>query len=281
MIEHETKSYRVKFSSGDDRYQLAGIIDRPQDWDDQDTTRTVAVYSHCFTCGKDLKATVRICRALAKAGIGVLRFDMTGIGGSEGDFSETNFTTNLADIAAAIRFAAAELGPVTALIGHSFGGVASLVTAARSTRHAFDPPLQSLRFVATLAAPSDTQHLATLLAVKNPLIESAGEGTVNIGGVDWSIKRQMLDDFRRHDVTAALPNLRCPVLLLHSPVDKTVGIDHAIRLMSIIHADRLDNASDLNPVSLVALPGADHLLTNNPDDLHFVSCLLVAWCQRY
>lgn len=288
MNEFETISYRVRFPGGLQGVRLAGIIDRPNDSDrlNPETTVPVAVFSHCFTCNKDLKATVRISRALAKLGVAVLRYDMTGLGSSEGDFSKTNFKTNLSDLHAAIRFATSELGAVTSLIGHSFGGVASLVAAAKSsqadsTEFGESGLLSELRFVATLAAPSDTQHLATLLSRMNPEIETQGEGDVTIGGVTWTIHRQMLEDFRSQDVTAWLPKVQCPVLLLHSPVDETVSIDHALRLMSLIQTDRTDDQSKLTPVSLVALPGADHLLANHPGDLAFVARLLAAWCHRY
>ncbi|QEG01807.1 Alpha/beta hydrolase family protein [Stieleria maiorica] len=292
MNEHESTSYRVRFPSGADRADhLAGIIDRPKmwhPWKDAGGTRPrpVVVYSHCFTCNKDFKATVKISRALARYGIAVLRYDMTGLGGSDGDFSQTNFTTNLRDLAAAIRFANDELGPVTALVGHSFGGIASLVTAAKAAddegaaRENVDL-LRELKFVATLAAPSDTQHLATLLSRMNPAIESEGQGDVTIGGITWTIRRQMLEDFRRHNVTSLLPQIDRPVLLLHSPVDETVGIDHAIRLMTLIQTDRSTDDQGLTPVSLMALPGADHLLAKHPQDLTFVARILAAWCHRF
>ncbi len=286
MDEYESTSYRVKFPSGAARVNLAGIVDRPKVWNRwKDAGRTrlrpVVVYSHCFTCNKDFKATVRISRVLASYGIAVLRYDMTGLGGSDGDFSKTNFTTNLRDLAAAIRFANEELGPVTALVGHSFGGIASLVTAAKSFQSDPDGLLANLRFVATLAAPSDTHHLATLLSRMNPAIESEGHGKVTIGGIEWTIRRQMLEDFRRHNVTDLLPQVTCPVLLMHSPVDQTVGIDHALRMMSLIQTDRSADASTITPVSLMALPDADHLLAKHPQDLTFVSRILAAWCHRF
>lgn len=276
----EATSYRVKFPGGSQGSSLAGIIDRPKPGAGL-VGQSVAVFSHCFTCNKDLKATVRICRALAKTGVSVLRYDMTGLGASEGNFADTNFTTNLADLAAAVRFADSELGPVTSLIGHSFGGVASLVTAATLADGDRNLPLSDLEFVATLAAPSDTKHLATLLSRMNPEIETRGSGTVTIGGVTWTIRDQMIDDFRSHDVTRLLPQIKCPVLLMHSPVDKTVGIDHALRLMSLIQTDRSSDTSTITPVSLISLPGADHLLANNPLDLPFVSQILAAWCERF
>jgi len=287
----QTKAYRVKFPAGDGAHQLAGIIDRPVT--DADHRPPVVVYSHCFTCNKDLKATVRISRALAARGVAVLRFDMTGLGGSGGQFSDSNFTTNLADLAAAIRFADQELGPVTSLVGHSFGGIASLVTAARAAQGDANLALDDLGFVATLAAPSDTTHLADLLERMAPAIASDGSGAVTIGGLSWTITRQMVDDFRRHDVTQELPHVRCPVLLMHSPVDETVGYDHAIRLMTLIQSraepqpasqpDTQPGGSNgpWTPVSLVTLAGADHLLAKNPLDRSFVAEMLSAWCHRH
>ena len=280
-----TTSYRVKFPGGNGEIQLAGIVDRPSQWQEPDSSsddhRCVAVLSHCFTCNKDLKANVRISRALARQGIAVLRYDMMGLGGSGGDFSESSFSTNLADLAAAIHFASQELGPVTALIGHSFGGIASLVTAAQAASEPESFPLAQLGFVATLAAPSDSAHLATLLTRMNPEIEQHGEGEVVIGGVRWRITSEMLADFRRHDVAAMLPRISCPVLLMHSPVDETVSIDHSLRLMNLIQTDRENERGPAKPVSLVSLAGADHLLTNHPSDLGFVADLIASWCRRY
>ena len=280
VSRYETKSYRVKFPSGNGNHTLAGIIDRPV-LDLAGAAFPVAVISHCFTCNKDFKATVRISRALASSGVGVLRFDMTGLGGSEGDFSQSNFSTNLADLAAAIRYADKELGPVGALIGHSFGGVASLITAAKAHESDDELPLFDLGCVATLAAPSDTLHLAKLLAKLAPSIETDGVGTVTIGGISWEVTRQMLDDFRSHNVADQLPEIHCPVLIMHSPSDQTVTYDHAIRLVSLVGQGRRNATAEIPPVSLLTLHGADHLLVKNPSDLEFVSGVLSAWCHRF
>ncbi|MEO1526616.1 MAG: alpha/beta fold hydrolase [Planctomycetota bacterium] len=270
----ETSARRVKFAGGHEGVELAGIIDAPTF---RPPDGPVAVFAHCFTCNKDFKATVRISRALAACGVSVLRFDMRGLGGSSGRFADSNFTTNLEDLAAAIRFARSELGEVTALLGHSFGGLAALVTASKASDSDATLPLAELGFVATLAAPSDTHHLATLLLRLAPTIESEGVGTVTIGGISWEIARQMVDDFLSHDVTVALPKIACPVLLMHSPEDQTVLFDHALRLMSLIQ----QRESAIHPVSLVSLDGADHLLVKNSRDLEFAAGVLSTWCERY
>jgi putative redox protein len=259
----------VKFVGGDGSSNLAGIIDRPDDRHDA----PVVVFSHCFTCNKDLKSTVRIARALAEKGVAVLRFDMTGLGGSEGDFSRTHFTSNLKDLAAAIRFASEEIGPPTGLIGHSFGGAASLAIASGQANSALPP----IRAVASLAAPSDTTHLAELLASMNPAVEQEGVGDVSIGGFRWTIRQEMLADFRSHDLPKMISKINCPVMLLHSPIDQTVRFDHALRTMGLINGSSQPNAS----VSLVTLPKADHLLGANPADIDFVASTMAAFFHRF
>jgi len=291
LLVESRRSRRVRFTGGNG-FDLAGIVDLPtagphEFVGDGDTPREdsaavinsldqppVVVFSHCFTCNKDLKAIVRLGRALAGEGIAVLRYDMTGLGNSDGDFSRTNFTTNLADLRAAIDFAAGELGPVTGLLGHSFGGAASLAVAGHPTGL---PP--SLRAVAALAAPSDTQHLAALMLKMNPAIQTEGAGEVEIGGRRWMIRREMLDDFRSHQLDRLIGNLSLPLMLLHSPVDRTVGFDHALRIMQLA-SSRRDNAKP-SATSLVALDGADHLLAENPDDLSYVAGLLASFFWRY
>ncbi len=259
------KSYRVKFPGGAG-FDLAGIVDRPEGID----VMPVAVFSHCFTCNKDLKAIVRISRALAEQGVAVLRYDMTGLGGSDGDFADTHFSTNMADLRAAIRFASGELAAVTALIGHSFGGAVSLAVAGS------DHP-DNLGAVVTLAAPSDTQHLAALLSRMNPAIERDASGSVDIGGRRWTIREKMLADFRHHDLPGMISRIAAPTLIMHSPVDKTVGYDHALRIMGLIQSGRDQGTA----VSLVSIAGADHLLADSAADLAFVADSAAAFMRRY
>ncbi len=272
------KSYRVTFTGGDGQSKLAGIVDRPSTWtsppnrDSDGDGGPVVVFSHCFTCNKDFKSTVRIARQLAEQDIAVLRFDMTGLGGSEGDFSRSNFSTNLADLSAAIRFAANELGPNIRLLGHSFGAAASLALAGQ--RPSDLPPIRS---IASLAGPSDTTHLADLLASMNPAIQESGAGNVTIGGISWTIRREMLEDFRQHDLTKLIGQINCPVLLLHSPVDATVRFDHALRIMGLIRGSSRSDAS----VSLISLDQADHLLADNPADIRWVATTLAAFFHRF
>lgn len=294
-VVESRQSRRVRFPGGNG-FELAGIVDSPADDFFQsaavdrplsraapggDRPPPVVVFSHCFTCNKDLKAAVRLGRALAGQGITVLRYDMTGLGDSDGRFSDTNFTTNLADIRAAVRFASQTLGPVSGLFGHSLGGAATLALAGDPVHR---PP--ALAAVACLAAPSDTQHLARLLVQMNPRIAVDREGEVEIGGRRWQITQAMLDDFQRHDLSAAIRQIDVPLLLLQSPDDRTVRPDHALRIQqwatSGVGDDPTAPAAAGNPaVSLVALDGADHLLADNPDDLRLVNELLTAFFWRY
>lgn len=280
----QRRSYRVRFDGGNGS-ALTGIVDRPIRPGDAPDSATppwhpTAVFSHCFTCNKDLKAITRISRRLAEYGVAVLRFDMTGLGGSEGDFADTNFSTNLADLAAAIRFAHESLGPVTALIGHSFGGAASLATAAAMPVQNGTPLSDELRRPITalisIAAPSDTKHLADLLQRMNPEIQSHGRGDVQIGGRTWSIRREMLDDFRSHPLADYLNRIRCRVLAFHSPVDQTLGYDHALRIAGLV-----EDENGLPACSLLTLRGADHLLIKNPADVEYVCEISASFLRRY
>ncbi len=259
------RSHRVAFPGGTG-FELAGIVDSP----DRPPIAT-AVFTHCFTCNKDLKAIVRISRRLAELGIRVLRYDLTGLGNSRGRFSDTNFSTNQADLRAAVAFMAENFEPPTALIGHSFGGICSLSVA---------PSIPQVQGVVTLAAPSDTQHLADLLERRNPAIADRGIGEVTIGGRSYAIASTMLEDFRRHDVSAQLRQLTKPCLLMHSPDDETLGYDHALRLFSMLNNRPADGPAAA-PTSLITLAGADHLLTNQPGDVPFVAATIAAWLQRY
>ncbi len=263
MTEREFTSVRVKFAGGNG-HDLGGIVDSPND-----APLCSGLFTHCFTCNKDLRAIVRISRGLAAEGLRTLRYDLTGLGNSAGDFSLTNFTSNRADLRAASDFLRAEYAPASYLIGHSFGGACSLSMAEE---------IDSVKAVVSLASPSDTHHLADLLSNMDPDIPVAGVGKVTIGGRDYTIRKQMLDDFRQHDLPATLSAMSKPVLLLHSPVDQTLGFEHVMRLYGMLTQS---SANPPPPVSLISLPGADHLLINNPDDLVFVTKVTAAWLTRY
>ncbi len=225
--------------------------------------RGCALFAHCFTCSKDLKAVVRISRALADRGFAVLRFDFTGLGESEGDFADTNFSSNLEDLLAAAEFARQQFGGPELLIGHSLGGAAVLATASR---------IEGARAVATLGAPSQTQHVRETLLSQAPELETGeDEAEVLLGGRPFRIRKQLLEDLDDHRLQEAIATLGRPLMILHSPVDEVVGIDHARR---IYQAAR-------HPKSFVSLDGADHLLLRDERDAHFAAEILAAWASRY
>jgi len=277
------RSRRVEFPGGSG-HTLAGILDQPEGFDDA----PVLIFSHCFTCNKDLKTIVRLSRLLCERGFSILRYDMTGLGNSAGSFATTNFSTNLADLLAAVRFSLDSIGPPRFLLGHSLGGAVSLAAAGQWPR---ELPLPS--GVATLAAPSDTRHLADLLVRMDWRVHSEGRGEVVIGGRRWETTPQLIADLRGFDLPRRIANIQLPVLLFHSPVDETVGFDHALRILSWVGGGSsaigitggqpgwLPSSSPPGTkASLITLPGADHLLTNNPLDLDFMSNILAAWMLR-
>jgi putative redox protein len=261
------RSHRVHFP-GHRSNKLSGILEFPPQ-----EPRGWFLFSHCFTCNKDLKAIVRISRGLAERGWGVLRYDFSGLGGSEGDFSETNFTTQCEDLQSAAEYLSAEVHAPRFLIGHSFGGAASLAMAEE---------LSSVMGVIAIAAPSDTCHLAKLLLAMNPAIESEGQGTVSIGGLTHTITKQMTDNFQSYDLPSRVALLRKPLLVFHSPEDDTVPYYHAQANLGF----QKPLAGSAGPLfrlpsrSLIALPGSNHLLTSSDRDLQMVMSMIDAWCDR-
>jgi putative redox protein len=267
-MNFERTSFRVQFPGGNG-FVLAGIVDQPQE---PAAGSPVAVFSHCFTCNKDLKVIARVSRGLAQHGVVVLRYDMTGLGGSEGDFSRTSFSTNLRDLSAAIAYAESTLGQVVSLLGHSFGGAVSLAIAGNK-----DLVPESLRSLITLAAPADTIHLARLLDKMNPEIESTGEGEVVIGGLRWNIFREMLDDFRQFNLPKQISRINVPTLVCHVQNDPMVGYDAALRIMGLMQNGREDDP----PVSLLTIPGNDHLLSQSSADIELITSIAAAFIRRH
>lgn len=225
------------------------------------TPRAYAVFAHCFSCSKDIFAANRIARQLAAHGYAVLRFDFTGLGHSEGDFANTNFSSNVEDLLAAARFVESEYAPPALLIGHSLGGAAVIAAAIA---------LPGIRAVATLGAPSDAAHVAHQFSESIDKIEEEGIAEVSLGGRPFTIKRQFLEDIQGHTLEDTLANLRKPLLVAHSPTDATVGIDNASRLF----------LAAKHPKSFVSLDGADHLLTREEDAV-FAADIIASWAQKY
>lgn len=241
---------------GSNGTMLAARLDLPEG-----SPSAYALFAHCFTCSKDSFAASRISRALIAYGIAVLRFDFTGLGGSDGDFSNTNFSSNIDDVVAATEYLRDNYRAPTILIGHSLGGAAVLAAAHR---------VPSARAVATLGSPSDPAHISNLFAQASAEIVAEGEATVQLGGRPFRIRKQLLDDIAAQPQTARLRNLDAALLVLHSPVDQTVGVDNA---REIFDAAR-------HPKSFVALDGADHLLSDR-DDATFAASMIAAWAARY
>lgn len=236
---------------------LVGRLEMPADRH----PHNYAIFAHCFTCNKNLLAVKNISRALTSSGFAVLRFDFTGLGESEGDFEDTNFSSNVTDLVAAAHFLEQSYEAPTLLVGHSLGGAAVIFAAEK---------IASIRAVATIGAPSNPIHVKHLFKSTIPEIEASGKAVVNLSGRDFTIKKQFLDDLDTNSLMTVVKELRKPILILHSPQDDKVGIKNAEEIYVVAH----------HPKSFVSLDGADHLLTRK-EDSQYVGALIAEWSKRY
>jgi uncharacterized OsmC-like protein/fermentation-respiration switch protein FrsA (DUF1100 family) len=236
--------------------KLAAVLDLPLG-----EPTAFALFAHCFTCGKDNIAAKRIAERLSVHGIAVLRFDFTGLGGSEGEFANTHFTSNVDDLVAAADHLRETRKAPAILIGHSLGGAAVLAAAHR---------IKEACCVVTIAAPADPAHVTGLFKEHVGTIREKGEVDVLLAGRPFKIRRQFLDDVAEQMLMDRIAHLKKALLVFHSPTDDLVGIDSATRIFGAAK----------HPKSFVSLAGADHLLSKKSDAL-YVANVIAAWSERY
>lgn len=249
------RSEKFEFT-GHDGSTLAGRLDRPVE-----PPTAVALFAHCFTCSKDFVASRRIAQVLAERGVAVLRFDFTGLGHSDGEFANSNFTSNVDDLLAAAKALEDRLAAPSLIIGHSLGGAAVLAATAK---------IDSIKAVATIAAPADPAHVTHNFGGALAQINSEGEAEVDLAGRTFTIKKQFVEDVEASKVEGLLPALRAALLVLHAPRDATVGVENATRLF----------VAAKHPKSFVSLDDADHLLTK-AKDADYAANLITTWAARY
>lgn len=250
------KSKKVEFN-GSLGEKLAGRID----YATTDKEAGTALFAHCFTCSKNLKVVGHVTKSLAQRGFTTLRFDFTGLGKSDGDFANTNFSSNIEDLVAAGKFMSTKMQAPSLLIGHSLGGAAVIQAASK---------LDSVKAVATIGAPADPKHVKENFGVKLKEIEETGEATVTLAGREFKIKKQFLDDLKESNMSDHISNLNRALLIMHAPLDNTVGIDNAARLYS----------KAKHPKSFISLHEADHLLTNEIYS-QYAGKLIAQWSEIY
>lgn len=236
--------------------ELCALLEEPAG-----ETRAWCLFAHCFTCGKDLRSASRISRKLVENGIAVLRFDFTGLGSSEGDFSNTNFSSNLADLMSAVDILRDKYHAPALLVGHSLGGTAILSIAQN---------VPEAKAVVTIGSPGELTHLIRLFGDSVDAIEQNGAYPVSLAGRTFTIKKQMIDDLYNYRVADRVFAMNKPLLVFHSPTDDTVHVDQAEKIFAAAH----------HPKSFISLANADHLLSK-PEDADYVGSTIAAWSHWY
>ncbi|MCM4166425.1 hypothetical protein KCTC52924_03358 [Arenibacter antarcticus] len=219
------------------------------------------LFAHCFTCNKNFSAVRNISRALTSNGFGVLRFNFSGLGESEGEFADSNFSGNVEDLVEAAKYLKDNYAAPSLIIGHSLGGAAAILASKE---------IDSVKAIATIGAPSDPKHVTHIFKNKLEAIKEDGLAEVNIGGRSFTIKNQFLLDLQSKSLKETLKNNRKALLILHSPQDGVVGVNNAEEIYLEAH----------HPKSFVTLDGADHLLSRSEDGI-YAGNLIASWVKRY
>ncbi|MEZ4803578.1 MAG: alpha/beta fold hydrolase [Gelidibacter sp.] len=250
----ESKRLNIQNAKG---FQLQAHLEFPAN----QKPKEYAIFAHCFTCNSDFHSVKNISRALTSYGFGVVRFDFTGLGKSEGEFEDSYFSANVADLLAVSDFMHEHYKAPTLLVGHSLGGAAAIVAASK---------LDAVKAVATIAAPSSTEHVKKHFSHYVHEIAEKGNIQVNIGGKPFTINQEFVDDFDKTDLLAITKKLHKPILIMHSPFDKVVGIENAHQLYKVAQ----------HPKSFISLDNADHLLLKSKDSC-YTGTMIGAWANRY
>lgn len=245
------------FFENSKKIKLSALLELPVDG----KPTAFALFAHCFTCNKNFKAVNNISHALTREQIAVLRFDFTGLGESEGEFADTNFSSNVDDLVAAADFLRSGFAAPKLLIGHSLGGAAVLQAAGR---------IPSSKVVVTIGAPADPVHVTNLLSDGIKTIEQEGEAEISLEGRKFKIKKQFLADLEQTNMESVIRNLRRAILIFHSPTDQIVGIENAAKIFQTAR----------HPKSFISLDQADHLL-NNESDATYVGDIIAAFSRKY
>ncbi|QYA26848.1 OsmC family protein [Gramella sp. MT6] len=246
----------VSFENSDSK-TLKGVLELPTN----KKPLNFVLFAHCFTCNKNFHAPSNISKSLASKGYGVLRFDFTGLGESDGDFEDTNFSGNVEDLISAANFLKKEYNAPSIIVGHSLGGAAALFAAKK---------IESVKTIVTINAPSNLSHVKKHFESSLDEIEKDGSASINIGGRSFQIKKHFVDDLKNNNDSKVLQEIRTPLLIMHSPQDKIVSINHAEELYKVAR----------HPKSFITLDGADHMLSTRSDS-EYAGNVIAAWASKY
>ena len=237
----KTKSIKCNFKNSRG-FALDARLDVPADIDIKKVTQFI-IFCHCFTCTKETITTFRLSRLLAEQGYGVLRFDFTGLGESEGDFASSNFSTTQDDLHSAINFLGKNYQMPSYLIGHSLGG-----TTALSIAQNYD----NVKAVVTVASPSDPEHVLHHFGFALTLLEQNIPASIKVASQYFDIQPEFIEDVRNTDIQSILSRLEKPVLIFNIENDAVVDEENAKEIQQWMKGE----------AELITIKNTDHLLAD-------------------
>jgi putative redox protein len=250
-----TLSQQIQFTNHRGE-KLAGTLHVP--W--RDFHRGI-ILGHCFTCSRHTRVLRQISEGLVSAGFNVLRFDFSGNGQSEGEFSASSYSKQIAEMKTAASYMDARGVSWLGLAGHSMGAMVALLAAAE---------MDSIKALCVLAARSSGPTVTDFLS-ESQLDELRLTGRVSLmsRGRSLELTQEFFDDTARHDLPAVVASLRQHIFVVHGDQDEIIPVDEAYRLQQ------------LQPKStqLAIVSGADHMFSRE-EHRQQVSELVVTWFER-
>ena len=219
------------------------------------------IFGHCFTCTRHTSIIRHICSELAEENFMALRFDFSGNGQSEGNFAESTYSKQVAEIETAVAYISKKGATWIGLAGHSLGAVIVLLTADR---------MSTIKAVCTLAGRFSELNATHFLSRKQRKeLRNSGRIFFSSRGRSLELSKDFFADAEQYNLPDIISSLQAPLLVVHGDQDEIIPVDEA------------SQAHDLNPegTRLAVIPGADHMFSLE-EHRRQISQLVVEWFKK-